>query len=1183
MKKQHKNKKKWSKKFFQSLIGVWNCWSLSNERYHYCDSLQYDILGLTELHNNQAKELYQGRRWVCSAHAETNEQDKISDPEAGVAIMLSPRMADKVIGQGHVGTRIAWVRISGPVCNIFYVVVYSPHKGRTQKLVAQDTITQLKKLLRTVRKSDCIIVGGDFNCQLQRNVEGCTGQWSMTKRANENGHGNKVLNLMREFDLFAVDTLFKPKRKLWNDKYRECNATYLPKDGSRRPTKLDYLCVSNRFKSMIIGSEVRWGPSIHRFGQKFDHGLVSAKWRWKTKKKKKQKRPDFAAMGSQSWPSFDEDLRIRLQKQEEPRAEVEKHVVEQKEHEDTVTAEDLGAEYSKLAKCVYETIKNIVPEKKWIQKNGRVVSKETKKLFEDRAKEFKKQAPTKVRRKRWNRRIRNACRNDYRSWVTTWVQKIEHADEKGNTKEIFKGVKALSGSTTHSSTAPTEHFEAEAQPTEIDCPGKCDRTDQANRSQPTEIDCPGKCDRTDQANRSQPTKIAKTANDEATNDTAYGGAASDGAASGEAANGAVRRASTRINGPAELASVWHEFLKKKFSATEAEKIRAEFEALPEDEEENAELTRKEFDEAVKCMKNGKATGADGIPSEVWKHSAVARDALYAFLRKVWSKEEVPKNLAVCIFIMLYKKKGSHNDCSKYRAIGLLNHAYKIMSVVLLRRLVEECKGFFSEWQAGFRAKRGCRDNLLLLRVLYDQVIARNKKCVITYIDYSAAFDSVSHKFMDQTLANAGAKRKSRAIFRAIYQAATGIARVRGTEGQTVFSQAFEIRRGVIQGDIISPVLFILALDQIMKTVDGKSEGVKCGRILRIKTLGYADDIALAEEVVQKMTTRLTTIADASEAMADMSVNMKKTFSQHVFRRKAIKATSAEAKNIESKYENKCDFCERRFKTKRGMRIHRAKCQHNYGTTEEVYTVDEIVAVFGHKNARWFKVRYHGYPEPEWNREHLLVRDGCTDTIKDFWAKSGLQSAKEYYPDPDGLHRCTVCSKTFARRQDLKAHRTRTGHSEQKDTVVTATAMADAIIGKRKEMQNKMSKTKWGEKEADNCWLFKYLDSIYEAGGGEMTDVKRRIAMARQRFGRMRHIWNDKTLHQNLRIRLYKASVCSVLTYGSEAWCINEAVAKKINGANASMMSVITGKTQHQEATTKWQTFDLVKWIRARRL
>ena len=55
-----------------------------------------------------------------------------------------------------------------------------------------------------------------------------------------------------------------------------------------------------------------------------------------------------------------------------------------------------------------------------------------------------------------------------------------------------------------------------------------------------------------------------------------------------------------------------------------------------------------------------------------------------------------ENVAVCIFVMLYTKKGSHNDCRKYRALDLLNHAYKIMTIVLLRRLVEECKEFFSE-------------------------------------------------------------------------------------------------------------------------------------------------------------------------------------------------------------------------------------------------------------------------------------------------------------------------------------------------------------------------------------------------------------------------------------------------------------------------------------------------------
>ena len=230
----------------------------------------------------------------------------------------------------------------------------------------------------------------------------------------------------------------------------------------------------------------------------------------------------------------------------------------------------------------------------------------------------------------------------------------------------------------------------------------------------------------------------------------------------------------------------------------------------------------------------------------------------------------------------------------------------------------------------------------------------------------------------------------------------------------------------------------------------------------------------------------------------MSVNLVKTLSQHVFKRESITATNAEVKEIESKYTHKCDFCERKFKTIRGMRIHRANCQHNYGTTDEVFELEEIITVFGYKSARWFKTRLRGHAKLHWEREHLLVRDGCTDTIKDFWAKSGLLPNKEYYPDQDGLHRCTVCNKTYTRAQDLKAHQTRKRHSEQKDNMTTTTAIHDAITEKRKEMQKLLPKVQWGRLSADNCWQLKYLGSIYEAGGGELADVKRRIAMAKQR-------------------------------------------------------------------------------------
>ena len=56
-----------------------------------------------------------------------------------------------------------------------------------------------------------------------------------------------------------------------------------------------------------------------------------------------------------------------------------------------------------------------------------------------------------------------------------------------------------------------------------------------------------------------------------------------------------------------------------------------------------------------------------------------------------------------------------------------------------------------------------------------------------------------------------------------------------------------------------------------------------------------------------------------------------------------------------------------------------------------------------------------------------------------------------------------------------------------------------------------------------------------------------------------------------------------MVYGSEAWKLNPEAIRKLNGANTQMMRVISGKTPHQESSPKWRSFDIVKWIRARRL
>ena len=530
----------------------------------------------------------------------------------------------------------------------------------------------------------------------------------------------------------------------------------------------------------------------------------------------------------------------------------------------------MGQHYLFFSTCVKQTIDEVVPPLKHRIYNGRTMSNKTRELYQQRIRDYNSgRKVTKSDRAAWAKVLKEAGLEDYKAWVQRWVVEIEKVDNRGDSKEIYKGVKALAG-TTHNSFS--------AQPS-------------------------------------------------------------------------IKENGDMITSAEELGDLWQKFLANKFSATELEAAREEFPDLgAQGVVDQDGLTQEEFLQAVKRMKKGKATGPDGIPAEVWKHSQLAKEELYFFLRGLWQAEEVPKNFALCAFVMLYKKD-SKNDCANYRALGLLNHSYKILTICLLNRLVKETSWFLSDWQSGFRPGRGCRDNVLLLRVIYDQVIPRKSKCVVTFIDFAAAFDSVSHKYIDKALGNAGASRKTRAIFRAIYQAAQGAARIRSVDGKVYISKTFDVKRGVIQGDIISPILFILALDQLVQQVDTGGEGVSVGTIRELRVLGYADDAAMAEYSADQLSERLTEFADKALSETDMKVKLSKTFSQIVQQQEAVDtATAAEIEEQEKQYKFKCSYCDegctQRFKTRRGMHIHRSSCNFGYNTTAKTFDVAKITAVFG---------------------------------------------------------------------------------------------------------------------------------------------------------------------------------------------------------------------------------------------
>ena len=108
--------------------------------------------------------------------------------------------------------------------------------------------------------------------------------------------------------------------------------------------------------------------------------------------------------------------------------------------------------------------------------------------------------------------------------------------------------------------------------------------------------------------------------------------------------------------------------------------------------------------------------------------------------------------------------------------------------------------------------------------------------------------------------------KTRALIRAIYLNASATVRATDSTGKHELSEAFEVNRGVVQGDIVSPFCFILALQLIFLECDDRpNHGIvlkaNTDRAVRVKAFRYADDIATISPGIVQTSERITAIAE----------------------------------------------------------------------------------------------------------------------------------------------------------------------------------------------------------------------------------------------------------------------------------------------------------------------------------
>ena len=166
---------------------------------------------------------------------------------------------------------------------------------------------------------------------------------------------------------------------------------------------------------------------------------------------------------------------------------------------------------------------------------------------------------------------------------------------------------------------------------------------------------------------------------------------------------------------------------------------------------------------------------------------------------------------------------------------------KVLNMILLTRLSKAVDEKLREQQAGFRKDRSCTDQIAALRIIIEQSLEWNTSLYLNFVDFEKAFDSLDREVLWNLMALYGIPQKFINIIRNSYSNMQ--CRVIH-EGK--LTESFDVKTGVKQGYLLSPFLFLLAIDYIMRvSTEGKRNGIQWTMWHQLDDLDFADDIALS--------------------------------------------------------------------------------------------------------------------------------------------------------------------------------------------------------------------------------------------------------------------------------------------------------------------------------------------------
>lgn len=315
-----------------------------------------------------------------------------------------------------------------------------------------------------------------------------------------------------------------------------------------------------------------------------------------------------------------------------------------------------------------------------------------------------------------------------------------------------------------------------------------------------------------------------------------------------------------------IAETWKNYCERLYANSEPEDKTG----VIYDWEKEPSILRSEVVAAVRKLKRGKSGGEDQITAETIKAMGEKGiDTIHTICEEIWNTGIWPSDWCKSVFIPIYKK-GAPTDCNNYRTVALISHASKILLNIINERLKVFLLPQISEEQSGFVPGKGTREQILNVRQIIEKSREYNVKTYLCFVDYSKAFDCVNWNKMWSIMAEMGVPNHLVWLLKKLYGNNTTSVRINNT-----YSKQFRLGAGVRQGCVVSPLLFNIYSEYIMRSVfENWNGGITVGG-RRINNLRYADDtliLAASKKELEQIMQRLSTISQ----QFGLKINIKKT-------------------------------------------------------------------------------------------------------------------------------------------------------------------------------------------------------------------------------------------------------------------------------------------------------------------